>query len=403
MPNNISELINLPELKDLELISGSKGILNEVKWVHFIEMSDDIDYIQGDELILCTGIGISNDLEKFTELITGAIEKGAAGLVVNVGKHIYEIPDHIKKISDENDFPVLELPWKSNLSQLTRIICNHIIKNCSQNLSYLDLFKNIISLNNVNYENFLTSISSFGYTSLNSFRVVVVALPDFEKYLSSKNIRDEQRILNIRNALFTSVNSFIWEAKSLPITFQKNDSIILLMVNEMDTAMNLEIFPKAIKEAMKGQLSDIKVNIGIGNIYSKFSDIRKSYLEADKSLKFLKAQDKADEIVFYSSIGAYKLATSIEDADLLFDYYNDTVGKLDKYDLQHDTDFSKIFYVFLKENGASIKASQKLFLHRNTLMYKINKIQEIIERDVTDEEVRLEFYLGYIVKYLNNF
>jgi len=37
------------------------------------------------------------------------------------------------------------------------------------------------------------------------------------------------------------------------------------------------------------------------------------------------------------------------------------------------------------------------------LMYKINKIQEIIERDVTDEEVRLEFYLGYIVKHLNNF
>jgi len=401
--NNISHLINLPELKDLKLVSGSNGVLNEVKWVHFIEMSDDIDYIQSDELILCTGIGISNDIEKFIELVTGAIEKGAAGLVVNIGKHIHEIPDHIKKISDENNFPVLELPWKSNLSQLTRIICNHIIKNCSQNLSYLDLFKDIISLNNVSYENFLKSISSFGYTSLNSYRVVVVALPDFEKYLSSKNIKNEQRILNIRNALSASVNGFFWEAKSLPITFQNNDSIILLMINEMDASIDLELFPKAIKETMKAQLPDIKLNIGIGNKYSNFADIRKSYLEAEKSLKFLKVQDKADEIVFYSNIGAYKLATSIEDVGLLLDYYNDTVGKLDKYDLQHDTDFSKIFYVFLKENGASIKASQKLFLHRNTLMYKINKIQEIIERDVTDEEVRLEFYLGYIVKHLNNF
>ena len=91
MPITIDQLTKLPELKDLKLVSGSKGILNEVKWVHFIEMSDDIEYIQSDELILCTGIGISNDLEKFTELITGAIEKGAAGLVVNVGKQLRKV------------------------------------------------------------------------------------------------------------------------------------------------------------------------------------------------------------------------------------------------------------------------------------------------------------------------
>jgi sugar diacid utilization regulator len=403
MTITIDQLIKLPELKDLKLVSGSKGITKIVKWVHFIETPEDVSYIQSDELILFTGIGILDNKESFIELIKGAIEKKATGLVVNIGKYIQEVPDYVKKIADENDFPVFELSWEINLSQLTRSICDYIMKTCPQKLPYQDLLMNIISFNKITYENFMESISSFGYDSLNSLRIIIVALANFEQYLSSKNIRDEQSILDIENTLFCSVNSLIWDAKCLPITFLKNDSIVFLMINEKDASVDLEVFSETIKETINKQFPGINVNIGIGNMFTNYSYIKKSYLEAEKTLKFLKAQDKKNGTVFYSKIGAYKLVTAIEDIGLLKEYYDDTVGKLDKYDSQNNTDFSKIFYVFLQEDGNCIKASQKLYLHRNTLMYKINKIQEIIESDVTNTEVRFEFYLGYIIKRMNNF
>jgi sugar diacid utilization regulator len=403
MSITIDQLIKLPELKDLKLVSGSKGISKTVKWVHFIETPEDVGYIQNDELILFTGIGILDNKEHFIELIKGAIEKKAAGLIVNIGKYIQEIPDYIKKISDENNFPVFELSWEVNLSQLTKSICNYILKNCPQKLPYQDLLSNIISFNSITYEDFMESIALFGYASLNSFRIIIGTVVSFEQYLSSKNIRDEQKILDIKNSLLCSINSLIWDAKCLPISFLKNGSVVFLMINEKDTSIDLEIFSETIKKTVKNQFPDIDVNIGIGNSYTKYSYIKRSYLEAEKALKFLKAQDKKDGTVFYSEIGAYKLVTAIEDIGLLKEYYDDTVGKLDKYDAQNNTDFSKIFYVFLQEDGNCIKASQKLYLHRNTLMYKINKIQEIIERDVTDTDARFEFYLGYIIKRMNNF
>ena len=97
------------------------------------------------------------------------------------------------------------------------------------------------------------------------------------------------------------------------------------------------------------------------------------------------------------------MLTEIENIGFLKEYYDDTVGKLERYDAQNDTDYTKIFYIFLQENGNYIQTSQKLYIHRNTLIYKINKIQEIIKRDLTDTKVRLEFYIGYLIKQINDF
>ena len=62
----------------------------------------------------------------------------------------------------------------------------------------------------------------------------------------------------------------------------------------------------------------------------------------------------------------------------------------------------EILYTFLQEDGSYIQTASRLFMHRNTLLYKINKIHEILKVDLSDPKVRFEINLGFMVKKLLN-
>jgi sugar diacid utilization regulator len=403
MSVRMDQLISLPYLQNLKLVGGGKGIYRIIRWVHIMETPDLVVFVQNNELIILTGVGILDNKESFIELLKGLIEKKAAGLIVNVGKYLKQVPEYIKELADDNDFPIFELPWEVSLAEITRIICSEIVKRHLEETSFQDLLMNIIFFNKITFDDFTERVSSFGYNSLNSFRIAIVEIDNFQQFLSSKNIKDEQKISHSRDTFLRSVNSAIWDSMCRPISFFQNDSVILLLINEKEKFINLEMLSDMIRQSSRSNSPENTISIGFGNVYTEFSEIKRSYMEAEKALKALKAEGKTDGTMFYSKIGVYKLLTEIEDKGLLKEYYNDTVGKLEKYDAQNATNFSEIFYVFLKENGNYIKTSQKLFMHRNTLLYKINKIQEIIKTDLTDTKVRFEFYLGYLVKQINDF
>jgi len=404
MSVRFDQLLNLSQLKDLKLVSGIKGINKIVRWVHIIENPDDVaEYAQSDELIIVTGVKILNSKDAFINLMKSLIEKKAAGLVVNVGKYVKEVPQYINVISDENDFPVFEFPWEVSLTELTRIICGEIVKRQLEEVSSQDLLMSAIFLNTITVESFIHRISSYGYSSLKSVRILIANMDNIQQYLNSKNITDEQNTLHVKDIFSKAVNSSIWDSSFRPISFLQNYSIVLLLINEKERHINLNVITDLIRKNSKKILPEINVSIGVGEAYTEFSEIKKSYTEAEKALKITKVKEEIDKTVFYSDIGVYKILTEIDNTALLKKYYDSTVGRLNKYDEQNNTDFEKILYVFLKENGNLIQTSQKLYLHRNTLVYRINKIQELIKRDLSDTDVRFEFYMGYLIKELNGF
>ena len=215
MSIRFDQLLNLSELKDLKLVSGIKGINKIVRWVHIVENPDDVvAFVKSNELIIVTGVKILNNKDAFIEFINKLIDKKAAGLIVNVGKYIDEVPQYVKGISDENDFPVFEFPWKRSLAELTKIICGDILK--LQEVSFQDLLMNSIFLNTIPYENFVQRISACGYNLLNSYRIIIANMDSINQYLNAKNIKDEQGILRVRDIFLRTVNSSIYYLSSRP-------------------------------------------------------------------------------------------------------------------------------------------------------------------------------------------
>ena len=95
----------------MQFIAGEQGWSNSISWVHMVEDTVIIRYFWGKELAVTTGLGFDTT-EKLQKLIEDLIRRHAAGLIINTGNYISEIPRHLIDYCNENDFPLLTIPWE---------------------------------------------------------------------------------------------------------------------------------------------------------------------------------------------------------------------------------------------------------------------------------------------------
>ena len=84
MSISLKELLNESKNKyQLKLLAGGNSLDNVVSWFHFMEDESTIDFIRGNELIVTTGLG-SSDEKWLDDLIEGLINRNASGLIVKI-------------------------------------------------------------------------------------------------------------------------------------------------------------------------------------------------------------------------------------------------------------------------------------------------------------------------------
>ena len=103
----------------MRFIAGEQGWSNSISWVHMVEDTVIIQYFWGKELAVTTGLGFDTT-EKLQKLIEDLIRKHAAGLIINTGNYIFEIPRHLIDYCNENDFPLLTIPWEIHLTDVIK-------------------------------------------------------------------------------------------------------------------------------------------------------------------------------------------------------------------------------------------------------------------------------------------
>jgi hypothetical protein len=128
MPITISQLCKYAkEDYGMELICGEKNMGNLVEWVHMLEDPETAHFLHGRELIFSTGIGHS-DTSWFVEFVKGLMENNASGLVLNIGPYIKEVPNELKAYCQEQQFPLLTIPWQTRIVDITNEFCRRIIE-----------------------------------------------------------------------------------------------------------------------------------------------------------------------------------------------------------------------------------------------------------------------------------
>lgn len=141
-------------------------------------------------------------------------------------------------------------------------------------------------------------------------------------------------------------------------------------------------------------------NFGVGNIYYQLANLRKSYKEAKKALEIGKLFMGENQISLYNELGIYRLLFMIDKKEEIIEFCTDAIGSLLEYDKKNDENLCYCLETFLQNNGNIAKTSKDLYLHPNTLAYRLKKISTVIGKDINDSKIRFNLYFALMIKKL---
>lgn len=187
-----------------------------------------------------------------------------------------------------------------------------------------------------------------------------------------------------------------WIGKKWPrIIYQERKNQIILFVPQEKCKTDRGLFVSIFKFLQKKtkELLDIQLIGGVGCCYSTNDQLHRAYQEAKMTIETGLLLRKHGELLFYDDFGVMNLLLQQGDKELN-DYFTNTLGLLVTGDQEHQSDLLFTLYTYFNYSGDINKAAKALFIHVNTLRYRLKKVEEILGKNLTEYDVIVNLYIA---------
>lgn len=138
------------------------------------------------------------------------------------------------------------------------------------------------------------------------------------------------------------------------------------------------------------------VGAGVSRPVAGLSSLREAYREAKDAVSIANELGDKEDTTFYGDLKLFQLLLALKERNLdhLRRFYQDTLGLLVEHDERKQGDLIRTLNGFFEANGNLAKAAQDLDVHRNTLVYRLERISELTEMNLDDADNRLILHLA---------
>ena len=189
-------------------------------------------------------------------------------------------------------------------------------------------------------------------------------------------------------------NLFPDKNKDFVININETDIALVKEVRAGIESKDLDKLAGSIVDTLSGEFYT-HCTVGIGTIVTGIKDLARSFKEAQVALEVGKVFDTEKAIVSYDNLGIarliYQLPTTLCEMFLKEVFKRGSIESLD-----HETLFT--IQRFFENNLNVSETSRKLFVHRNTLVYRLEKIKKITGLDLREFEDAIVFKVALMVK-----
>ncbi len=200
--------------------------------------------------------------------------------------------------------------------------------------------------------------------------------------------------------LETLINGIVSSRREEALVWQRDDHVVIFHATDeqdpIDTSLSLA---EAIRQEARRQQPQHRVAIGLGQRALHINQWRDSYQDAQQAVD-LACRLETDEPLYIGDLGVYQLILRLEEREMLLDFARHMLGPLLDYDERNRADLIKTLEAFFACHGNLSKTAEKLIVHRNTLLYRMNRISEIANMDLNRPETRLGVHLALIIRQL---
>ena len=177
------------------------------------------------------------------------------------------------------------------------------------------------------------------------------------------------------------------------------DVIVALYPLDVEDAVAMaraRSFIEDVRAQLAVRRSEGQVSAGISRPANGLSSLRDAYREAKDAVGIAYELSDHDTTTFYGDLKLYQLLLALKERNLehLQRFSRDALGPLIEHDNRKQGDLVRTLNGFFAANGNLAKAAQELDVHRNTLVYRLERIAELAELDLDDSDNRLILHLA---------
>lgn len=364
----------------MEMVAGNKGWSNSISWILMLEDTAIIQNFAGKELAVTTGLGFQTE-DKLKVLVEMLVKHHASGLIINTGEYIRQIPDSILQFCDENDFPLMTVPWEVLLVDMIK---DFSIRIFLQGTTDEEITRALISAVETPENQELYRRTLLPYFDVDGeFRVVLFTTEGLDEMDTVERRRISYR-LQIYLENITHNGSFFYY-----------DSNFVLIMNDVAKKKYDEIIDGVVQRT-KRRMPDIPIFVGTGSCMKDISNLHIAYQRAKAAVTM--ARKKKLPILSFDDMGMYRLLYSVKDTSLLKEMSEVPLQPLLEYDEKHHANYVETLDWYLKYNGSIQAVSEAMYTHRNTIIYRISNIKKLLNCNLETTQERLIYQMAYYIR-----
>ena len=380
------DLLNLKQFQKVKLHAGEKGLERVITYPYVGQTASVSEWVHGGELLFITGV--AHDINSLPQLLQECIAKKLSGLVVLTGsEYIEKLPQELLDMANDADFPLFSMPWDLRLIDVTKEITRLIdydqieSKKIHRLLNYLIFTADTEDKPTFDHEALVN-------LKISNYNLVAI-------FVSSKSLSQ------ISDTQETDLQHYLKElcdARNIPCHSMIYGNKVVLLISAR-TQKELEIYIsylEKVHESLSILCNDNKLLLAMGDIHRGPAQIRTSSKEAAATITILQ-KTGIKQICRYKNLGLYRLFLQMKPSEMQY-YYHSQLDNLIDYDKKYNTECVETLKVFLDCFNNISKASRMLVIHRNTLLYRITKIEEVLGRSLSNPTVCIELHLALTIK-----
>ena len=157
------------------------------------------------------------------------------------------------------------------------------------------------------------------------------------------------------------------------------------------------------RTAIETLAADGQVLVGVSNLFHKPSKLYVYYQQALQAMSFSRRLSNTGGVFFFSDYAFYIMLDRMEDKPLLEQCRHPVLASLEAYDADKNTELYETLKIYTKTGFSKNRTAELMFMHRNTVNYRIQQIENLFSVDFSDPSLLFKLqYSFYIDAFLKN-
>lgn len=237
-----------------------------------------------------------------------------------------------------------------------------------------------------------TDAGNFNWDLHRPYFTTVFALRETQEQTANNLLEVQTK----KNTVFSLLKQIIVRLIPTAITAVYEHQLLVFVPESAFLEENFwSTFFKRVKHVSQREGLQQDFVLGVGGLAARPEDYNETYQKAEKTINVLLKDKLGSDYALFDQLGSYTVLNTFKDDPTTAFFVRKYLRKLYLESQNNQVDFFKTLAVYLDNNGNITQTSKELYLHRSTLVYRLSKIQEILQLDIDDPKERFNLQLAY--------